>query len=218
MGRWLKKLSELRAHETDKADNANAVSVVSANNSHFHPPTAKYDGKTQLVATDKTDKAIDVSFVSSRTPFVQNDDTPCPEDPEQVLAELALELSADAHMLRRLLSADDLLAIAEGVQGYSRKTLKSYFLLEAQAGKPLFDPDWHVEKMRQQDEKRRCEHQQKVASLQQKYMAARAIICNHLFDPCPKCYARGNRYCDTGRRFKAAYEEAYRRYAEASGR
>lgn len=73
--------------------------------------------------------------------------------PRQALAELAKELRATPHMLRRLLSADDMQAITEGE--YTRELLVDYFRLMEKDGHALTDLDHTIRKMESKDAKRR---------------------------------------------------------------
>ena len=126
--------------------------------------------------------------------------------PWEMLADIARKLGADAHMLRALLSDDDMQAIADG--DYSRELLAAYFKRMEQDGKPLVDPHWHLDHLLQQAATRRRQRAHNATEWDKAWRAAHEHFMNHL-TTCPDCYAPRGRYCPTGQTVRGHYLAAY---------
>lgn len=203
MGRWLKRISETGGTPTDKADKECSVSVVSAIPPHIQKKTSDSYLETRGVLTDKADKSGSVSVVSTLPPRIQKTH---PANPEQMLTELAKELRATPHMLRRLLSDDDMQAIAEGE--YSRELLADYFKLMERDGKPLVDPQWHLDHLLKSVNAKRLQSAHNCTKWDKAWRAAHELFINHVM-ACTSCRAPQGRYCETGQQHRQAYLTAY---------
>lgn len=140
----------------------------------------------------------------------QNPQTPTGENgqsPDAVLAEIARTLKADTHMLRRLLSPDDLAAIAEG--DYTPALLAGYFRAMESAGHSLVDPQWHLEHLLGNAATRARQQAARDAEWEKQWRAAHDSFIGHVMG-CQACYAPRDRYCTTGAELRRAYRQAYR--------
>ncbi|MET4027910.1 hypothetical protein ABIE59_003455 [Marinobacter sp. MBR-99] len=130
------------------------------------------------------------------------------QNPDAVLLEIARTLKADFHMLRALLSDDDMQAIAENCPGYERARLADYFRLMESHGKPLYDIDHHLNQMERQSATRNRQKARQGIEHEQAWRAAHDGLIDHVMKPCPDCYAPRARYCPTGATLRRAYLEA----------
>lgn len=129
-----------------------------------------------------------------------------PQNPDSILAEVARTLKADAHMLRRLLSADDLDAIAEG--DYSQGLLAEWFRSMEKESHPLTDPQWHLDHLLDKAATRDRQRVSRDIEWQQEWRAVHGLFLNHIMG-CSGCHAPGNRYCDQGAKLGEEYKAAY---------
>jgi hypothetical protein len=129
------------------------------------------------------------------------------QNPDTVLMEIATTLKADAHMLRALLSDDDIQAIAENCPGYDRARLADYFRLMEAHGKPLYDIDHHLTQLARQGTARSRQKARQDKEHEQAWRAAHDRFIDHVMKPCPDCYAPRARYCPTGATLRRAYLE-----------
>jgi hypothetical protein len=128
MGRWLKKISETGGVPTDNTDKDGSVSLVSAVPPRFQKKNADIYSDTREVLTDKADKGGSVSLVSTLPPHIQKT-----QNPDALLADIAVMLRANPDQLRALLSTDDIQDIADGAN--SRAYMLDYFRLMRADGK-----------------------------------------------------------------------------------
>jgi|GEM_PF-2272026 len=129
-------------------------------------------------------------------------------NPETVLVEIAKTLRADAHMLRALMSDDDMQAIAENCPGYDRKLLTDYFRKMEENGKELVDLQWHLDHLLQTGHENAHKKSQRAREWETAWRAAHEHFMNHLAT-CSDCYAPRARYCAIGAGFRQTYLEAY---------
>jgi len=130
------------------------------------------------------------------------------QNPDAVLLEIARTLKADAHMLRALLSDDDMQAIAENCPGYDQTRLAEYFRLMETHGKPLHDIEHHLTQVVRQGAARNRQKAQQAKGHERAWRAAHESFLNHAM-ACPACNAPQHRYCDTGAKLRRAYLQAY---------
>ncbi|ERS88388.1 hypothetical protein Q667_13670 [Marinobacter sp. C1S70] len=130
------------------------------------------------------------------------------QNPDAVLMEIATTLKADAHMLRALLSDDDMQAIAENCPGYDLARLADYFRLMEAHGKPLHDVEHHLTQLVRQGTARNRQKARQGKELERVWRAAHESFLNHAM-ACPACNAPQGRYCHTGAAFRRAYLQAY---------
>lgn len=139
----------------------------------------------------------------------QNPQTPTgknTQNPDAILRDIAETLGADDHMLRALLDSDDMQAIAEGTE--SRAHLLAYFRQMAKDGKPLADPQWHLDQLVRQGKKKSRQQAHDKREWEQAWRAAHESFMDHLTG-CPDCYAPRGHYCTTGANLRRAYLQTY---------
>lgn len=130
------------------------------------------------------------------------------QNPDAVLMEIATILKADAHMLRALLSDDDMQAIAENCPGYDRARLADYFRLMEAHGTPLYDIERRLTRVVRQGTARNRQKARQAKEQERAWRAAHESFLNHAM-ACPACNAPQGRYCHTGAALRRAYLEAY---------
>jgi len=128
------------------------------------------------------------------------------QNPDSVLRDIAETLNADHHMLRALLDADDMQAIAEGIE--SRAHLLAYFRQMAKDGMPLADPQWHLDHLVRQGKARNRQQAHDKREWEKAWRAAHESFTDHLTG-CPDCYAPRGHYCTTGADLRRTYLQAY---------
>lgn len=111
-------------------------------------------------------------------------------------------------MLRALLDSDDMQAIAEGTE--SRAHLLAYFRQMAKDGKPLADPQWHLEKLVKQGMERNEHQARDKLKWEKAWRAAHESFMDHLTG-CADCYAPRGHYCTAGAKFHSRYLVTYGR-------
>lgn len=121
------------------------------------------------------------------------------QNPDALLADIARALKADAHMLRKLLSADDLADIAEGYADPA--LLAEWFKAMEQEGQPLADPQCRMNNLL-------CKAAANNAEWVSRWKAAHEPFINHLMG-CRSCHAPRDRYCNTGKDLRQAYNREF---------
>lgn len=171
---------------------------------------------TPVTRTQNTGVSAAVPGRGSRNPY-----NPCnptksrypekkPElaNPDALLLEIARTLEADLHMLRALLSDDDLQAIAEQCPGYNRERLTDYFRQMESDGKSLQDIDWHLNTLIRQSTARNQDKASQRRKHERAWRAAHEPFINHVMG-CPSCNAPRDRYCTVGADLQRAYIDTY---------
>ena len=126
--------------------------------------------------------------------------------PNVLLDKIAKELRADAHMLRRLLSDDDMQAIEEG--HYSRELLADYFKLMEKDHNPIVDPQWHLDRLLKSANTKRRQSVLNVDEWRERWNAAHELFIDHVMG-CSACRAPQGHYCTPGQQHRQAYLNAY---------
>lgn len=198
MGRWLKKISETGGAPTDKADKSSPVSVVSALPPRFQKKNDGVYSDTRGALTDKADKSSSVSVVSTLPPHIQK---------TQVIDQVTRQLSADRHVVLALLSDDDQEQIGAGL--ITAGHLADYLNVMKTDGKPLVDPQWHLDRLMEQVDNRPRQTALNTADWRKRWEAAHELFINHVMD-CTDCRAPRGRYCPTGQLHRQKYLCAYR--------
>tara|TARA_R110002094_G_scaffold112759_1_gene109268 strand:- start:226 stop:906 length:681 start_codon:yes stop_codon:yes gene_type:complete len=128
------------------------------------------------------------------------------QSPDTVLGEIAAKMQADVHMLQSLLSDDDMQAVAEG--DYSLELLVDYFKLMERDGKPLVDPQWHLDRLLKSADTKRRQSAHNVDEWDNAWKAAHELFINHVMG-CTACRAPQAHYCTAGQQHRQAYLNAY---------
>ncbi|MGO3692830.1 hypothetical protein [Marinobacter sp.] len=153
--------------------------------------------ETQEVLTDKADKRGSVSVVSTLPPRIQK---------TQVLDQVTRQLNADRHMVMALLSDDDLEQIEAGL--ITGGQLADYLNIMAKDGKPLTDPQWHLDRLLKSAETKRRQNAQTCRKQGKAWKPAHESFINHVM-ACTACRAPQGRYCIEGQQRRQAYTNAY---------
>jgi hypothetical protein len=165
----------------------------------------------QLSAKIRNDqKAVNPLKLKGSHDFSANPQNPQARDTkkqnaEALILDIAKTLRADAHMLRALLSDDDMQAIAEGCPGYERDRLIAYFKRMEADGKSLYDLNHHLRRLETISRQKTYNTREQ----EQAWRAAHGLFINHIM-ACSDCRAPLGRYCHQGQILRRNYLTTYR--------
>ncbi len=189
---WAEDLAEdlRKIADTPKSGNFSAIIRSSP-----HTPKASDTPKTGLV-----------QIFSANPPNPQTSEGKLQHNPYVMLEEIAKKMQADAHLLRTLLSDDDMQAVADGE--YSRGLLVAYFRQMVRNGTSLTDPRGQLEPRTRESMEISVTESAEQTVRKQAWQADHESFMNHLMS-CRACHAPRNCYCREGAKLRGIYLLTY---------
>lgn len=123
-----------------------------------------------------------------------------------MLDQVTRQLNADRHMVMALLSDDDLEQIDAGL--ITSEQLADYLNTMAKDGKPLVDPQWHLDRLLKSVDTKRRHSAHKCAEQSKAWKADHEAFINHVMG-CTACRAPQGHYCTAGQQHRQTYLNAY---------